>query len=146
MLYYFYVNQVIVCNADSDSEKETPSARLQQGVAQKGKISSTTTTSQDKTELEMPSQSTRSETRSDNQGGQLPQTQNSNIASNMAKNSNKPVAMVEPVQQHREGRDVQQTSPPASPQQDEVSQPAEQTREKPKFDLVTELKRGCLLT
>ena len=136
---------MIVLNADSDSEKETPSARLEQGVAQKDKIS-TTATSKDKSELETPSQSTRSETQSDKQGGQLPQTQNSNIASNMAKNSNKPVAMVEPVQQHREGRDVQQTSPPASPQQDEVSQPAEQTREKPKFDLVTELKRGCLLT
>ena len=136
---------MIVLNADSDSEKETPSARLEQGVTQKDKIS-TTATSKDKTELETPSQSTRSETQSDKQGGQLPQTQNSNIASNMAKNSNKPVAMVEPVQQHRESRDVQQTSPPASPQQDEVSQPAEQTREKPKFDLVTELKRGCLLT
>ena len=136
---------MIVLYADSDSEKETPSARLEQGVTQKDKIS-TTATPQDKTELETPSQSTRSETQSDKQGGQLPQTQNSNIASNMAKNSNKPVAMVEPVQQHREGRDVQQTSPPASPQQEEVSQPAEQTREKPKFDLVTELKRGCLLT
>ena len=136
---------MIVLNADSDSEKETPSARLEQGVAQKDKIS-TTATSKDKSELETPSQSTRSETQSDKQGGQLPQTQNSNIASNMAKNSNKPVAMVEPVQQHREGRGVPQTSPPASPQQDEVSQPADPTREKPKFDLVTELKRGCLLT
>ena len=136
---------MIVFNADTDSEKETASARLEQSVTQKDKIS-TTATSKDKTELGTPSQSTRSETQSDKQGGQLPQTQNSNIASNMAKNSNKPVAMVEPVQQHREGRDVQQTSPPASPQQDEVSQPAEQTREKPKFDLVTELKRGCLLT
>ena len=136
---------MIVLNADSDSEKETPSARLEQSLTQKDKIS-TNATSKDKTELETPSQSTRSETQSDKQGGQLPQTQNSNIASNMAKNSNKPVAMVEPVQQPRESRDVQQTSPPASPQQDEVSQPAEQTRETPKFDLVTELKRGCLLT
>lgn len=129
---------------DSDSEREGAAGKvLQQGEKQTDKAA---VSSQEKTEAEIPTQANVSETLPENQGRQLQQNQNKNIASSVAKNSNKPVAMVEPVQHHRESREVDSASPPASPQQDEVSQPAEPPKEKPKFDLITELKRGCLLT
>ena len=73
---------------------------------------------------------------SHNQGTQL---LGANYVSN---NSNKPVAMVEPVQQQQR-EEVASPTPPDNDIENVV-----EVRQKPKakFDLVAELKKGCILT
>lgn len=133
---------------DSDVEKEIP-PKLGQGVAQNGKppISAPS-----KPEPETPSESMQSELVSDKQGRQQQTNQNNQQSAPQNSNTptaqvtkNKPIAKVEPLSHQRDMAAAAAASPPDSPQQDETSQPAEQPS-KPKFDLVAELRRGCLLT
>lgn len=130
--YFLQMTTILYASLDSDVEKEIP--RLPQGIANTSSSADQRLTPP----LDATGQTTEINPNIDNP---VTQTQSKSFGSSTA---NKPIAMVEPLQQQltsERGND-----PEVSADDSSADLVKTQTEPKPKFDLVAQLKTGCILT